>query len=136
MGTRKTKDIAFVNVKFFEGGKFSGATKEFLKSWAKKVKIFMNSQHSGMRKALELAEDAVRKMRVADLGFTDQEFAEEANEKLHDFLMTYSADEAMQVVEPYSGEGFEAWRQLKRRYTQTGGATQIDRTMRMMNKKA
>ena len=44
-GTRKTKDIAFVNVKFFEGGKFSGATKESLKSWAKKVKIFMNSQH-------------------------------------------------------------------------------------------
>ena len=135
-GAKKSKDIAFVNVKFFEGGKFTGATKESLKTWAKKVNIFLNSQHSGMRKALELAEEAVGKVNVTDLGIPDREFAVEANEKLHDFLMTYTADEALQVVEPYSGEGFEAWRQLKQRYTSTGGSAEIDRTMRLFTRKA
>ena len=75
-------------------------------------------------------------MKVTDLGITDLDFAAEANEKLHDFLMTYTADEALQVVEPYSGEGFEAWRQLKQRHTSTGGSAEIDRTMRLFTRKA
>ena len=135
-GIKKSKDIAFVNVKVFEGGKFTGAAKESLKTWAKKIKIFLNAQHRGMRKALELAEEAASKVNINDLGLVDWEFAVDANEKLHDFLMTYTADEALQVVEAYGGEGFEAWRQLKMRFTSTGGSTEIDRTVRLFTKKA
>ena len=87
VSSKKEKEIFFVNVKVFEGGKFSGGTKEPLKTWAKKIKIFLNSQHRGMRKALELPE-------VGKL--SDWEFAVEANEKLHDFLMTYTAEKALQ----------------------------------------
>ena len=39
-------------------------------------------------------------------------------------------------MEPYTGEGFEAWRQLKLRYTLVGGTTEIDWTIRLFNKKA
>ena len=133
---KNAKEVSFINVKVFEGGKFSGGSKESLTMWAKKIKIFLNSQHKGMRKALELAEEAANKVNIADLEIPDREFATDANEKLHDFLMTYTAEEALQVVEPYSGEGFEAWRQLKLRYTSSGGSTEIDRTVRLFSKKA
>ena len=132
---KKEKEISFISLKVFDGGKFSGSTKESLKAWSKKTKIFLNAQHRGMRKALELAEDAVTKVDAADLGF-DRDFAENANEKLHDFLMTYTSEEALQVVEPFSGEGFEAWRQLKLRFTSTGGTTEVDRVGRMFTRKA
>ena len=97
---KNAKEVAFINVKVFEGGKFGGGSKESLKMWAKKIKIFLNAQHKGMRKALELAEEAVNKVDIADLGFTDREFATDANEKLHDFLCTYTTEEALKVVEP------------------------------------
>ena len=133
---KKEKEISFINTKVFEGGKFSGTTKESLKAWGKKIKIFLNTQHKGMRKALEIAEEAASKVNIADLGITNREFLEDANEKLHDFLMTYTAEEALQVVEPFSGEGFEAWRQLKLRFTATGGSTEVDRTVRLFTRKA
>ena len=132
---KKEKEVSFINVKVFEGGKFNGGSKESLKTWAKKIRIFLNSQHRGMRRALEFAEEAANKVNIADLGITDREFATDANEKLHDFLMTHTAEEGLQVVEPYGGEGFEAWRQLKLRYTSSGGSTEIDRTVRLFSKR-
>ena len=109
--------------------------KESLKTWAKKINIFLNSQHPGMRKALEPAEEAVGKVNIADLQLTGWELAMDVNEKLHDFFMTFTTEEALLVVEPYVGEGFEAWRQLWLQYTSTG-ATEIDRTVRLFTKKA
>ena len=50
----KPKNVQFINTKTFEGGKFAGGVKESFKAWAKKVKIFLNSQHRGMRQALEV----------------------------------------------------------------------------------
>ena len=59
----------------------------------------------------------------------------EANDKLYDFCVTFTSEDALRVVEPYASKGFEAWRQFKLRYTPVGGATEIDRTLRMFNKK-
>ena len=98
--------------------------------------FYLNSQHKGMRKALELAEESLSKVNVGDLQLTNWGFAVEANEKLYDFPMTFTTEEALRVVEPYVGEGFEAWRQLRLRYSSTGGATEIDRTVRLFTKKA
>ena len=130
------KDLNFINAKVFEGGKFAGGPKESFKAWAKKVRIYFNAQHHGMRQALELSEDATSKVDIADLKLANWNFAAEANEKLHDFLMTFTAEEALLVVEPFGGDGFEAWRHLKLRFKPAGGATEIDRMMRMFNKKA
>ena len=52
---KKEREISFISVKVFDGGRYSGSTKESLKAWSKKTKIFLNAQHRGMRKALELA---------------------------------------------------------------------------------
>ena len=132
----KPKNVQFVNTKTFEGGKFSGGIKESFKAWAKKIKIFLNAQHRGMRQALDTSEEATAKVVVADIKGLDRQFAVEANEMLYDFLMTFTSEEALRVVEPYVGEGFEAWRQMKLRYTLVGGTTAVDRTMRLFSKKA
>ena len=100
------------------------------------MKIYFNSQHRGMRQALELSENAITKVAVGDLKLQDCQFDAEAKEKFYDFPMTFTAEEALRVVEPYTGEGFEARRQLKLRYTLVGGTTEIDRTMKLFNKKA
>ena len=74
-----------------------------------------------MRQALELSEDTSTEVVVADLKGFDWQFAAEANEKLYDFLMTFTSEEALRVVEPYAGEGFEAWRRCKLRCTLVSG---------------
>ena len=132
----KSKDVNFINTKTFEGGKFSGNAKESFKAWSKKVKIYLNSTRSGMRQALEISEESDQKVVAQDLKGLDWPIAVVANEKLYDFLMTFTAEEALRVVEPYVSDGFEAWRQLKRRYTLVGGTTEVDRTIKLFCKKA
>ena len=132
----KVREVNFINTKIFEGGKYTGGAKESFKTWMKKVKIYLNSQHRGMRQALEVSEKSSTKVVVDDLKSLDRQFAMEAGEKLYDFLMTFTAEEALRVVEPYISDGFEAWRQLKHRYTLVGGTTEVDRTIKLFNKKA
>ena len=59
----------------------------------------------------------------------------EVNKKLSDFWATYTADDALCLVEKYPGEGFEAWRQFKQRYSPTGGRADMERGVRMMTRK-
>ena len=85
------------------------------------VRIYFSAHHHGMRQALELSEDATSKVDIADLKLANWNFAAEANETLHDFLLTFTAEKALLVVEPFGGDGFEAWRHLKLRFTPAGG---------------
>ena len=54
--------IHLVNSKSFEGGKFNGTHVMEYKGWARKVKIFCNSQHRGIRAALEKAEECAKQV--------------------------------------------------------------------------
>ena len=82
------------------------------------------------------SEESDQKVVAQDLKGLDWPVAVVANEKLYDFLMTFTAEEALRVVEPYVRDGFEAWRQLQRRYTLVGGTTEVDRTIKLFCKKA
>ena len=64
---KKTNEVHFINTKVFEGRKYTGSRKESFKTWSKKVKIFLNSQHGGMRQALETSEEASAQIEVRDL---------------------------------------------------------------------
>ena len=131
----KDDKIHLVNSKSFEGGKYNGAKMLEFKGWSKKVKIFCNSQHRGFRAALEKAEECAKQVEIGDLGVANWELAKDMDEKLYDFLVTFTAEEALRAIEPYQGSGFEAWRQLKVRYSPSGGRADIDRAVRMMTRK-
>ena len=115
--------ITFVSQKHYEGGKFLGSKAENFKSWARRVRIFCNSQAPGMRHALELAEAHARPINIgADhLELGSASLAMEADSRLHDFLATFTGEEALRIVDKHPDQGFEAWRQFKLRYSPDGG---------------
>ena len=134
-GNKTDRAVNFINVKTYEGGKFTGKIGDY-KPWAKRVKIYCNSQCRGFAAALELAEAQTSTVELGRLGMASSpESIAELDEKLYDFLVTYTADEALGNVERFSGNGFEAWRQLKTRYSPGGGRADLDRSLRMLQRK-
>ena len=55
--------------------------------------------------------------------------------KLHDLLQNVVAEDALLLVDAYPERGFEAWRQLKRRYDPKSGTFEIDRMISLMTRK-
>ena len=133
--TGGTREVSFVSMKSFEGGKFAGGKSENFKAWAKRVRIFCNAQASGMKKAMEAAEASVRDVDLRSLGLADQNLAEDLDAKLHDFLATYVSEEALRIVEGIPDKGFEAWRQLKVRYQPEGGLMDLLRIEGLFSRK-
>ena len=129
--------LTFVSQKHYEGGKFLGSKAENFKSWARRVRIFCNSQAPGMRHALELAEAHARPIDIgADhLELGSASLALEADSRLHDFLATFTGEEALRIVDKHPDQGFEAWRQLKLRYSPDGGRLELYRIESLFAKK-
>ena len=80
-GTRE-REVSFVNMKSFEGGRFAGGKAESFQAWAKRVRIYCNALSSGMKKATETAEASTREVDVRSLGLADPRLAEELDAKL------------------------------------------------------
>ena len=101
--------MSLVNTKEFHGGKFAVAKHESFNIWGPKVRIFCNAHKQGFRKALEDIENneevEVGARQIAEMQW---EHAQVADAKLADFLATYTADDALAVVEGVPGRGFEA----------------------------
>ena len=95
---KNDKPLTFISSKNFEGGKFGGAKFENFRTWSKKVKIFCNTQYRGFRKALTDAEECKDKVGIENLKLPSWDFAADANEKISDFLHTYTSDDAMRIV--------------------------------------
>ena len=129
--------LSFVNQKHYEGGKFMGKKDENYKTWAKRVRIYCNSQAPGMRRALELAEAHTRPVdvHVDQLELGSAILALEADSRLHDFLATFTGEEALRIVDMHPDQGFEAWRQLKLRYNPDGGRMEFYRIESLFAKK-
>ena len=130
------REMRLVNTKEFSGGKFAGAKNESFKVWSKRVRIFCNSQEAGFKKALENVEQNESvEVNTRILEDMQWEHAHTANAKLSDFLSTYCADDALQVVEAVPDRGFEAWRKLKLRYNPSGGRFELDRMTLLLSRK-
>ena len=129
--------LSFVNQKHYEGGKFLGNKNENFKVWAKRVRIYCNSQVPGMRRALELTEAHARPVdvHVDQLELGSASLAQEADSRLHDFLATFTGEEALRIVDVHPDQGFEAWRQLKIRYNPDGGRMELYRIESLFSKK-
>ena len=56
-----------------------------------------------------------------------------AGTKLYDFLSIQCRGDALMLIEHYDGLGFEAWRQLCRRYMPSGGQFELDMMARLMD---
>ena len=85
-----------------------GKKDENYKTWAKRVRIYCNSQAPGMRRALELTEAHTRPIDadVDQLELGSASLAREADSRLHDFLATFTGEEALRIVDVHPDQGF------------------------------
>ena len=102
----------------------------------------MNIKKEGFKKMLEAIEtneeNVVDDRAMANLGLAWGITAgqcKSASAKLADFLQTYCGDDALRVVEACDENGFEGWRQLKKRYLPAGGRFEFEKLNNMMHRK-
>ena len=112
---------------------FSGRRDESWKSRSRQFQTYCNVRKDGMKRALDWAEAQTTKIdgnAVAGMGWA---LGEMANARLYDFLFLQCKGDAHVSVERHDGMGFEAWRQLARRYAPSSGRFEFDMMSRFMN---
>ena len=130
----KEEELKMVDFKVSKPNDFYGRREESWKAWSRQFKTYCNAIKSGFRKALEWAEafdgEAIDSRTIDSMGWPT---ARLADEKLYDFLILICKQDALVIVETYEGLGFEAWRQLHRRFAPSGGQYELEMFSRLMN---
>lgn len=112
---------SLINRKNFVATKFAGKLDEDIKPWAKSIRNYCNACRPGFRMALETTERSNEPITDDDIRASSWKPMEDANVELFEYLLTVTSGEALVLVEKYQDKGFEAWRQLQKRYNPTGG---------------
>ena len=123
-----------INTTHFEPKVFTGKAGDavMIKPWQRSVRNYCNDREKGFRVALEWAEaqkEAITQEYLLGMYWAP---AEEANEELYEYLMQTTSDEALMVVEKVKNMGFEAWRQLAKRYNPIDGSFELDRMSHLL----
>ena len=115
---------------------FYGKREESWKVWSRQFKTYCNVRKSGFKQALDWAE-AFQGTCINESTIDDMQWpaARLADTKLYDFLILQCKGDALVIVEHYDGLGFEAWRQLARRFAPSGGQYELDMMNQLMNPK-
>ena len=126
--------IDIVDFKTAQPEAFKGRRDESWKTWSRGFKTYCNIKKQGFRQALEWAENFQGEFIDGDALDTMQWGpARLADSKLHDFLSIICKDDAHMLIDQFDGCGFEAWRQLSRRYSPSGGQFELDMMSSLMN---
>ena len=100
------------------------------------MKTFCNAQLGGFRNAIESIElNEDEPVGVRDIDEMRWERARQADAKLSDFLNVVTADDALRIVEGCLEQGFQVWRQLKKRYNPSSGTFELDNVTAMIARK-
>ena len=83
--------------------------------------------------ALEWAEQQQLEINDTTITRMGWDQSRTANSKLYDFLLMVTGDDALVIVERHRGMGFEAWRQLSKRFSPSGGLHEMDMMNALMN---
>ena len=125
-----------IDFKSVKPDNFRGLRTESWKVWSRQFKTYCNMRREGFRKALDWAEtfqgDIINDTTIDEMS-PPWPAARLADAKLYDFLLLTCKDDALVLVEHYHGLGFEAWRQLHRRYNPSGGQYELDMMARLMS---
>ena len=125
--------IELVDFKVNKPENFHGKREESWKSWSRQFKTYCNVRKDGFKQALNWAEEYEQTINNSTIDQMGWPAARMADAKLYDFLFLQCRGDALVLVEAYDGMGFEAWRQLCRRYAPSGGQFELDMMQRLMN---
>ena len=133
-GWNKEDRIDLVDIRAMDPGQFGGSEKESWRIWSKRVKAYCNARTPGFRKALEWAEAETVPIDTASLAVLSWKHADLASSKLFDMLILKLTDDPLIQAENHTGNGFEAWRSLSRRYDPIGEQFIFDRMTSLMRR--
>ena len=126
--------LELVDFKVAAPANFHGKREESWKLWSRSFKTYCNVRKEGFKRALEWAESyqgqVINESSIDEMQWP---LARMADAKLYDFLSLQCKGDALVLIEHYDGLGFEAWRQLTRRYMPSGGQFELDMMSRLMN---
>ncbi len=132
---RGGRSQGLIDAKTFDPKIFSGKDDENIKTWAKRVRAYCNARKRGFRTILEWAEQQNTPIDDADLTSLQWEPALESDGEFYEYLSMVTTDEALLLVEKFKNHGFEAWRQLHRRFNPTGGRFEVSRMNNLLSRK-
>ena len=112
---------------------FSGRREESWKKWSRQFRTYCNARKDGFRAALVWAEQSQVEINHNTIDSMGWAHARVADSKLYDFLLLTTNEDALVLVEHYEGMGFEAWRQMAKRFNPTGGQYELDMMSQLMN---
>ena len=105
-----------VDAKDIKPGAGGGKRGDSFRPWARKLRAFCNAKSTGMRAALEWAEEQAVEINGTgnmerDTGF---KYGSEMDPVLHDFLIQMTSEGALMLVDTNElrGRGFETGRRL------------------------
>ena len=136
MATAQSPNEKFdlIDLKINKPEHFHGKRDESWRAWSRQFKTYCNARKEGMRTALEWAEsfegEIINEAAADTLNWAAGRMS---NTKLYDFLYLLCKSDARILIERYEGMGFEAWRQLTRRYSPSGGRFELELMSRLMN---
>ena len=125
--------LELVDFKVNKPEPFYGRRDESWKAWSKQFKTYCIVRKDGMKKALDWAEaqqGTIDAEAISSMGWPAGDLA---NSRFYDFLFLQCKGDAHVLIERHDGMGFEAWRQLAKRYSPSGGQFEIDMMNRLMN---
>ena len=136
LGKQKS-DFELLDLKSMKPEKFKGSRNEPWKPWARRFKAYCNGKATGFRSALDWAERQDREIDNLTGSNCPWEKAQQADEKLHDFLCATLAGDAVLLVDTPGLEtrGFECWRLLSQKYSPNGEQHEIDALMSLLSPK-
>ena len=126
------RDMQLFDIKSLQPSTFNGRRGEVWKAWAKRIKAFCNARTSCFRQALDVSEREGGPITSESMEQMDWQQMKTADSKLYDVLLLVTGEDAQALVEQFEGQGFEAWRQLSKRWNPTGGQYELFRIMRLM----
>ena len=113
---------------------FKAGANQSYNIWSKKIKAFCNAKLDGFRIALGWAERTSEPITIEAIQGSDWAPCEVANGRLYDILVMFCANDPLAIVENYVGQGFEAWRNLARRYDPVGDIFTFDAMSSLMSR--
>ena len=122
---------SLINLKTMQPKVFSGASGDQFKTWAKKVRSYLNGYRTGFKKFLKWVEAQTTPIDPANMscGWVHKDTI---SEELYDFLMQQTTGDAQVIIELVEDNGPEAWRQLCKRYDPIGEAYVLDQMSSLM----
>ena len=128
---QRTDKIELIDTKMIATTDFDGTKLESFKPWASGSRRF--ATRVGFRVALEIVEKAGAEIDNSVIAQFGCEPPANANKKLYNLLGFICSGEALTIVERHPEHGFEAWRQLRKRFNPIVETYAFDRLTGLMH---